>query len=189
MWLIKSHVNRLSYQSRPVSLQVWAKSSEGHGVKKHTLHSPLEATSTISLHTKPRFAYFPSAGSQWHLRDDHRYPICLRFRGVLKLLNTVGEPWCTQHWAAHRHEVGGNGIFTVMGTQLQTSFLILGPSLVRGVQWGFYNDKGPVVFSFHTANQSGRLVKSCMRWSSASSGAAATSSPLMMCWCRGARRS
>lgn len=83
------------------------------------------SSTSCSLQTELRFSHFLSAGSQWHLRDRRHWPICLSIRGALELLNTVGEPLCGWHRAAHRHRVGGNGIFTVIGTQLRTSFLVL----------------------------------------------------------------
>lgn len=110
-------------------------------------HPPPPPGSHIAndLQIELRFSYFLSAGSQWHLRDHHRWPICLHF--ALELLNTVREPLCGWHRAAHRHRVGGNGIFAVIGTQLQTSFLVLSRSLSYSSSRSLFLSKVPAMGS------------------------------------------
>lgn len=98
---------------------------KGAGCEKTRLAPLLGSSTSNSLQVKVRFSYFLSAGSQWQLRDRHRWPICLRFTGARELLNTVGEPLCAWHWAVHRHRRNCNGIFTVIRTQVWTSFLLL----------------------------------------------------------------
>lgn len=88
------------------------------------------SSTSNTLQIRLRFPYFPSAGSQRHLFDHHRWPICLHFSAALQLLSAAREPLCGWHRAARRHEVGDNGIFTVIGTQLQTSFLVLSRSVL-----------------------------------------------------------
>lgn len=78
-----------------------------------TLSTP--AISSV-FHIEPRVVSFCSAGSHsgisctWSIR----WPICLCFRGALKWLTQSESLYCAWHRAAHRHRVGGNGIFTVM---------------------------------------------------------------------------
>lgn len=129
-------------------------------MKGHTLRLLLEAPLSTSCNSELRFSYFLSAGSQWHLRDHHRRPICLHFRGALELLNTVGEPLCGWHRAAHRHGVGGNGIFTVIEHNCKhhssfSPFLSYSLSLsFRGACNGLSNDKGPFVFDLPKSDPS-----------------------------------
>lgn len=131
---------------------------------------PPGSSSSNGLQIELRLSCSLSAGSQWHLRDHQRWPICLCFAPAL--LNTVGEPLCGRYRAAHRHRVGSNRDFhSNRNTIVNISpwslplFLILfsrAPSFFPEVPaMGFSDDKGPVVFNLPSSNQLSLPVKCC----------------------------
>lgn len=150
------NVNRWSFIDLILCLcvPVWVSRRAVHE-RTHPQPPPGSSTSNI-LQIELRFSDFLAAGSQWLLRERHRWPICLHF--APELLNTAGELLCGWHRAAHRHTVGCNGHFhcnqntiaNIIPCSLSHSLSLF--SEVNAI--GFSDDKGPFVFNLLTSTPS-----------------------------------